>query len=110
MDMIRLQSGQLWYRKQLLAHRPARSFEDLLLVDSVNYESFSGAVTALGLLKTDSEAHICLKEAVDTLFDPNQIRSLFVLLDSDGAPAPELYDLYPMKMSEDYQYNNHMSD
>lgn len=50
-----------------------------------------------------------MKEAVDTLCDPNLLRSLFTLLVFEAAPAPQLYQEYKDKMEEDYRYRLEMS-
>ena len=70
-------TGDLYYLRVLLLHRPARSFSDLQNINGHHYSTFQEAATALGLFANQLEAELTLKEAVDSFSSPQQLRFLF---------------------------------
>ena len=71
------QSGELFYLRALLLHRPAYSFSELRTVHNTEYPTFHQAATALGLFNNETEAEQALREAVDFHSSPARLRFLF---------------------------------
>lgn len=88
-ENVRPSEGERFYLRTLLQHRPALSFEDLRTIDGTEYNTFQEAATALGLFADQNEGIYALKEAIETLRTPRQLRVLFVhLLVNDCLPTP----------------------
>lgn len=110
MDMMKPNADELWCLEQILTHISGRSHQDFRAVDGNTYDTFSGAASKLVLLNENSESHLRMKEAVDTLCDLGQRRSLFTLLASKGAPAPQPFNEYKKEMEENYRCELSMSN
>ena len=105
MEPKRLQSGELWYLRLVLQHSPARSYEQLQTVNGVTYTSFSETTAAMGLLENITEAEICMDKARNGMCSPRQIRFLFTVLITEGAPSSLLFNKNSDFMLADYQLN-----
>ena len=81
--------GERFYLRRLLQHMPALSFEDLRYVNGVQLPTFQEAAIAAGLFADQNEAEYTIREAVQALHTPRQLRFLFViLLTNDSIPSP----------------------
>lgn len=65
-----------FYLRYLLLHVPARGYSDLKQVDDIDYETFSQACLARGLIRDDNEWFDCMEEASQSKF-PRALRLLF---------------------------------
>ena len=82
--------GELFYLRLILHHRTgATSFEDLLHVDGVPYQTFKHACQAMNLLESDNEWRSCMHEA-STSNSAGQLRNLFVYILQFCSPAEPL--------------------
>ncbi|XP_055352117.1 uncharacterized protein LOC129598304 [Paramacrobiotus metropolitanus] len=93
----RPQAGDVWYLRLLLKHVPCRSFEELKTVEGRVCESSAEAATKLGLFNDSTESKLCMEEAVAQFCIPCQLRILFFLLITEGAPGPSLYDAFKIE-------------
>ncbi|KFA70977.1 hypothetical protein S40288_10334 [Stachybotrys chartarum IBT 40288] len=96
-------SGELFYFRVLLQHRPASGFADLRLVDGVQYRTYQEAATVLGLFQNVTEARYALEEAAASYCRPAQLRFLFACLLLDfPSPALALWEQFRAAMSADF--------
>lgn len=70
-------TGELFYLRALLLHRPAYSFADIRTINNVLYPTFQEAASALGLFKDDLEGQEIMKEAIASFCSPSQFQFLF---------------------------------
>ncbi len=104
-------SGELFYLRALLLHRPAYSFSDLRSVHGTEYPTFHQAATALGLFDNETEAEQALGEAVDSYCSPAQLRFLFSqILLNVPASAVELFRSFQEQLSADYIDQSYSAD
>ncbi|XP_075079447.1 ATP-dependent DNA helicase RRM3-like [Nicotiana tabacum] len=108
-----LREGERYYLKLLLNHvRGPFSFEDLLMVNERDCQTFKEAVKERGLLESDNSISECLREAV--LFKmPSALRNLFatILVHCDPTDIRKLWDTYCEDMSEDFRrIHKYLSD
>ncbi|XP_055350894.1 uncharacterized protein LOC129597400 [Paramacrobiotus metropolitanus] len=108
--LIRPQAGDVWYLRLLLKHVPSRSYEQLRTVNGEVCESFADAATKLGLFNDSTESKLCMEEAIAQFCSPAQLRTLFFLLVTEGAPGPSLYETFKSHMAEDYRLNQKLSE
>ena len=105
MHPVRPTAGERYYIRILLQHIPARSFEQLRTVGNVIHNNYQSAVVALGYFTNDeTEAEYAIKEAIDTLKTPHQLRLLFThLLVNDCINCPvDIWTKYHSFLSKDY--------
>lgn len=76
----------------LLLNLPARSFDDLKLVDGELCDSFYDAALRRGLVGDDKEYFHCLKEAIDNNRPPSDLRFMIALFAQQGAPLKQMID------------------
>ena len=69
------------------------------------YQTFAESANARGLLENTSELHICLEDLVASFCTPNQLRTTFIAIMNEGAPAQELYPLHLEYMKKDFIYH-----
>ena len=62
--MVSPTSGELFYLRCLLAHRPACSFTDLRTIDGKTHQTFHEAATDFGLFTNENEGHYIMVDAV----------------------------------------------
>ena len=79
-------------------------------VDGIIFSTFAESARALGLLEDTSEAEYCMNEAIAGLCTPYELRTLFVILVSEGAPASILYEQHWPYMSKDMKLNRNLSE
>lgn len=100
--------GDLFYLRLLLHSIPGRSFLDLRTTHPDNsapieHATFHDAARARGLITGDEEYTICMEEA--SQFEVgHQLRSLFVTLILDGAPASKLWGEFQGSLCEDLTF------
>ena len=102
-------TGELFYLRALLLHKPAFSFESLRLVENITHTTFQEAATALGLFQNSNEAQLALAEAIENFASPHQLRFLFCqLLLNFPTNAITLFDTYQEELMADYldQYSS----
>lgn len=88
-DGVRPSQGELFYLRRILQHRSALSFEDARTVGERIFETYQEAATEMGLFADENEGIYALKEAIETLRTPRQLRILLVhLLVNDLLPTP----------------------
>ena len=106
--------GDLFYLRLLLHRIPARSIRDLRTVTTGNnvqieHDTFHDAARTRGLITGDDEYTICMQEA--SIFQVgSQLRSLFVTLILDGAPAPQIWRDFKDSLIEDLTFRLSTSD
>ena len=102
--------GELFYLRAILRHRSILSFEDARSVNGEMYNTFQEAAVLLGIFANEDEAEYALREGIDYLRTPRQLRILFVhLLINDCIPTPlRLWQRFHLQLSRDYilQHNN----
>ncbi|GAU89082.1 hypothetical protein RvY_01677 [Ramazzottius varieornatus] len=64
----------------------------------------------MGLVSRNVEAGMCMEEAIKNFQSPAQLRSLFELRISEGAPAPNLYSKFIQVLASDYSINQSMTE
>lgn len=90
LGMIPLTAGEPFYLRQLMINRPGKSFKDYKTVNNVIYNTYQEACHALGIIESTEEAKLCLQQ--NLLFaTPSELRSLFVMLTSQGFPTMAAY-------------------
>lgn len=104
---VRPGSGEEFYIRQLLLHKPASGFRDLRTTGQgtparMTHPTFQAAATFLGLFEDQDEASLALQEAIDLRQEPRSLRHLFCLLIIDGAPAQRLWDDNRRALSADF--------
>ena len=102
MQLKRPSTGDVFFLRLILNHRPVRSYADARTVDGIIYLSFGEAALSLSLVSHENEGEICMREAVANLQSPAQLRSLFVLLITEGSPANILFQEYETVMADDF--------
>ena len=81
--------GERFYLRRLLQHMPALSFDDLRYINGIQLPTFQEAAIAAGLFADQNEAEYTIREAIQALHTPRQLRFLFViLLTNDSVPSP----------------------
>ncbi|CAG8574312.1 13020_t:CDS:1 [Cetraspora pellucida] len=94
-------------------HCAARTWNDLKIVNGVTHSYYQEAARDMGLFMVKNECILTMKEAVDSLYTPAQLRFLFVQLILDGALAVDLWQKFNTKLSADFkktfQNNNHLA-
>jgi hypothetical protein len=101
------QTGELFFLRAVLQHKPGRSWNDLYTVDGVLHPSFQAVAIALALFPRDGEAHYAMAEAVELSYSPPQLRFLFVgVLLEFPTDALKLYADFLQHMSWDLQMNH----
>jgi hypothetical protein len=101
---ISLSHGDAFYLRAILQLRPCSSFLHARTVDGVEYTSYQNAATALHLFSEETEAEYTLREAIEHLKTPAQLRYLFVdLLVDDCILTPLLFwDTFRHKLCKDF--------
>lgn len=89
---VPISSGELFYIRLLLLHRPALSWEDLRTFDGITLDTYHQAALHAGLIENNNEGFLALEEAVQSLNTPAQLRFLFSRILLEGYPALPLYD------------------
>jgi len=104
LQSVHVSRGELFYLRSLLLSRPGTSWEDLQTIGETVHPSFQAACIALGLFTDKDEAQVCMREAVDTLRTPQQLRILFIhLLTNSCISTPlEFWNEFRPKISEDF--------
>ncbi|GAU90479.1 hypothetical protein RvY_02887 [Ramazzottius varieornatus] len=110
MDIKRLSAGEVYFLRMSLDRRPARSYDDLRTVDGIYYSTFSEAAVSMGLVAKNGEADLRMQEAIECLRSPAQLRSLFVLLINEGAPAADLYCRFLTQLAKDFTANHSLPE
>lgn len=89
-------SGELFYMRLLLLHRPARSLKDLRTIinratnEAVEYPTFLQAAQALGLIEDADETFETLREAISGV-SPRGLRRMFACMTVHGFPTAVIY-------------------
>jgi len=102
-------TGELFYLRVLLLHKPAFSFESLRSVGNTTHTTFQEAAAALGLFQNSNEAHLALAEAIENFASSYQLRFLFCqLLLNVPTNAIPLFDHHQEQLMADYldEYNS----
>ena len=105
MHTVHPTAGEQFYLRILLHHLPARSYNDLKIINNIAHNTFQSAAVALGYFSNEqSEAEFALKEAIDSLYTPFQLRILFIhLLVNDCIQCPlDMWRKFYSNLSYDY--------
>src|SRR5207248_2781297 len=78
LQIISPRAGELFYLHSLLMYVPARSFEQLRIVDGTVHPTFQDTAIALGLFTDCLEAIQCLEEARQLQSSPREFHFLFI--------------------------------
>ena len=91
-------AGEIFYIRFILREVAVSSFDDMLTINNVKYNSFQEAAFHRGLLSNDAEAYEAFLEA--RLYQgPSGLRALFVLLTIQGFPTLRIYDEIELRES-----------
>lgn len=102
--MVNFSNVELYsLRLLLLTVKGAQTFEDIRLVNGIQYNTFRSAAVALGLMEDDSLIIETFEEIVDSEM-PYRIRCLFVNMLKFNTPTDPLaiWNQFKSKMFEDY--------
>lgn len=101
--MVPLTLGEIWYLRLILYSQPVISFKDARTVDGITFKTFQEAALARRLVEDENEANITFQWATMNS-TPNELRTLFVIMTSQGFPTVNIYkdDEFRIKMMEDY--------
>ena len=101
---VSLKSGELWYFRTILLRKAIRSFKDAKTFNGTEYTTFQECAIQMGILSNYEEAIDCFMEAKNNGASSIQLRSLFVMLTSEGYSTLYIIknDEYKVFMSEDY--------
>ena len=96
--------GELFYLRALLQHRPANSFIDARTINGILCNSYQEAATILGIFADEKEAEYGMREAIQFLKTPRQLRLLFVhLLINDCIPSPiDFWQIFEVNLQLDF--------
>ena len=100
--MVSPTSGELFYIRCLLAHRPADSFTDLRTIDGKTHETFHEAATDFGLFTNENEGHYVMVDAVLSFCTPYALRFLFGRIILEGYPAFPLWERFKFALAHDF--------
>ena len=96
-------TGELFYLRALLLHKPAFSFQHLRSVGNTIHKTLHEAAAAMGLFQDANEAQHALAEAKANFASPHQLRFLFCqLLLNFPTNAIVLFDNYQEELMADY--------
>jgi hypothetical protein len=102
--------GELFNLRAVLQHSPALSFLDARTVNGIECDSFQNAANEHGIFANENEAQYALRECVQTLRTPRQLRALFVhLLVNDCITIPlQIWEVFLDHLCYDYtlKHNN----
>jgi len=76
--MLYVTAGEIWYKRQLLIHRPCIYFKDMRTVDGADYTTFQEAAEATGLEHDQNEVVRCFEDTLH-ISTPAEKRGLFVM-------------------------------
>ena len=92
MEMVYVNSGELWYLRIILLKYPIKSFVDGKTDKNGRlWETFQQRAISDGLIKEHRECERCFDDAAPTS-TPAQLRGLFVLMMTEGYPVLIIYD------------------
>lgn len=96
--------GELFYLRTLLQHRAANSFLDARTINGILCDSYQEAATILGIFADEKEAEYGMREAIQYLKTPRQLRLLFVhLLINDCIPSPiDFWQIFEVNLQLDF--------
>jgi hypothetical protein len=102
---VSLKSGELWYFRTILLRKAIRNFKDAKTYNETEYATFQECAIQMGILSNYEEAMECFIEAKNNGASSNQLRSLFVLLTSEGYSTLYIIknDVYKLFMSDDFK-------
>jgi hypothetical protein len=86
----------------VLQHHFGRSFDDLQTVEGSQYHTWHEVATALGLFSTQSEGYYAIKEGVECLQTPAQLRFLFARVILEGYPALPIWTDFRIFLIRDH--------
>ena len=97
-----------FYLAALLNHRPMWDWADATLVNGVEQGSYQQAACELGLFATESEAEAAIREGIEKLLTPPQLRNLFIwlLLDGQVAAPLDLWSQFRESFARDHFYRS----
>jgi len=100
--------GEVYYLRAILRDgRIARTWTGLREVDGRIYQDYQSAAIAAGLFNDFAEAQTTLREAIELMRTPAQLRFLYVQLILDGtAPAQALYEEFSNNLNADFRHLN----
>ena len=90
MEMVSLNSGELWYLRLLLLHCCPISFEDARTINGVTYNTFQLAAVAANLVTDLTVARECFQQSIG-FSTPSALRGLFATLTVQGYPTLPVY-------------------
>jgi hypothetical protein len=91
-EMVYVNSGEIWYLRLILLSFPVKSYIDAKTDSSGRlWPSFQQRAISDGLIKEHRECERCFDEASPTS-TPAQLRGLFVLMMTEGYPVRIVYD------------------
>lgn len=83
-------TGEQFYLRLLLLHRPGRSFAELKTINGRTVESFQQAAKELGLIEDADETYQTLQDAIGGT-SPAGLRKMFACLTLHGFPTASIF-------------------
>jgi hypothetical protein len=99
---VSIQDGERFYLRALLLHKPALSFLDLCTIKGHTFDSFHEAACDIGLFENQNEGYLALREAIESLRTPSQLRFLFSEIILEGYAAMPLWLEFQEMLSIDH--------
>ena len=93
--------ADLHFVRLLLVHVPARSHDDLRLVDGILRDTYADAAVALGLVESEHDHRFVMEENLRRR-TPLQLRRLAVTLGLNGGNLADIWERYAEALSADY--------
>lgn len=102
-------AGELFYLRAILRVKPVYSFLEARTHGNTVYTSYREAAIAAGLFEDANEAQVALREAIEALYRPSQLRFLFAhLLPDLPTNAMELWNEFKEALSQDFVLRERM--
>jgi len=95
-------SGDVYYLRLLLLHRPARSFNELKTIDGFLHDTFQDAARALGLVHDENEGANVMLEMVNAYATPEELQRTFAILVLSGCNASPLFHAFLGPMARNF--------
>jgi len=88
--MLYVTTGDIWFLRLILQHKPLHSFADAKTHDRIVYQTYQQSALAMGIIKHSKEAVHCYDDCV-TFSTPNELRSTFCMLCIQGFPTLQIF-------------------
>ena len=106
-DVLQPRAGEVFYFREILAHRAVRDFRDARTVEGKEYKTYAEAAAAAGIVLRKYPGESAFAAMVYYLDTPRNLRSMFVtLMLDDSIRAPRVYEKFKLDMWADFKGNS----